>query len=127
MNNKKWYWALFVVTVLVINVFAFPIALFSLFGTAEGTSIFSLDYFIAAGILLLANAVNIQLFLSLRRGDERLVRAGFLLAALEVLTLLYTLNIGSMHNVDLIILLVLGVLGIILLGVEITQRVKNNR
>lgn len=127
MNNKKWYWALFVVTVLVINVFAFPIALFSLFGTAEGTSIFSLDYFIAAGILLLANAVNIQLFLSLRRGDERLVRAGFLLAALEVLTLLYTLNIGSMHNVDLIILLVLGVLSIILLGVEITQRVKNNR
>ena len=127
MNNKKWYWALFVVTVLVINVFAFPIALFSLFGTAEGTSIFSLDYFIAAGILLLANAVNIQLFLSLRRGDERLVLAGFLLAALEVLTLLYTLNIGSMHNVDLIILLVLGVLSIILLGVEITQRVKNNR
>lgn len=127
MNNKKWYWALFVVTVLVINVFAFPIALFSLFGTAEGTSIFSLDYFIAAGILLLANAVNIQLFLSLRRGDERLVLAGFLLAALEVLTLLYTLNIGSMHNVDLIILLVLGVLSIILLGVEITQCVKNNR
>lgn len=127
MNNKKWYWALFVVTVFVVNVFAFPIALFSLFGTAEGTSIFSLDYFIAAGILLLANAVNIQLFLSLRRGDERLVRAGFLLAALEVLTLLYTLNIGSMHNVDLIILLVLGVLSIILLGVEITQRVKNNR
>lgn len=127
MNNKKWYWVLFVITVFVINVFAFPIALFSLFGTAEGTSIFSLDYFIAAGILLLANAVNIQLFLSLRRGDERLVRAGFLLAALEVLTLLYTLNIGSMHNVDLIILLVLGVLSIILLGVEITQRVKNNR
>ena len=127
MNNKKWYWALFVVTVFVVNVFAFPIALFSLFGTAEGTSIFSLDYFIAAGILLLANAVNIQLFLSLRRGDERLVLAGFLLAALEVLTLLYTLNIGSMHNVDLIILLVLGVLSIILLGVEITQRVKNNR
>lgn len=127
MNNKKWYWALFVVTVLVVNVFAFPIALFSLFGTAEGTSIFSLDYFIAAGIVLLANAVNIQLFLSLRRGDERLVLAGFLLAALEVLTLLYTLNIGSMHNVDLIILLVLGVLSIILLGVEITQRVKNNR
>ena len=127
MNNKKWYWALFVITVFVINVFAFPIALFSLFGTAEGTSIFSLDYFIAAGILFLANAVNIQLFLSLLRGDERLVRAGFLLAALEVLTLLYTLNIGSMHNVDLIILLVLGVLSIILLGVEITQRVKNNR
>lgn len=127
MNNKKWYWALFVITLFVINVFAFPIALFSLFGTAEGTSIFSLDYFIAAGILLLANAVNIQLFLSLRRGDERLVLAGFLLAALEVLTLLYTLNIGSMHNVDLIILLVLGVLSIILLGVEITQRVKNNR
>ena len=127
MNNKKWYWVLFVITVFVVNVFAFPIALFSLFGTAEGTSIFSLDYFIAAGILLLANAVNIQLFLSLRRGDERLVRAGFLLAALEVLTLFYTLNIGSMHNVDLIILLVLGVLSIILLGVEITQRVKNNR
>lgn len=127
MNNKKWYWALFVVTVLVVNVFAFPIALFSLFGTAEGTSIFSLDYLIAAGILFLANAVNIQLFLSLLRGDERLVRAGFLLVALEVLTLFYTLNVGSMHNIDLIILLVLGVLGVVLLGGEVTQRVKNNR
>ena len=66
--NKTVQWIIWVLALVAINIPIIPIALFSLFGTAEGTSIFSIDYLIAAGILLIGNIIIIQLFLAIRKG-----------------------------------------------------------
>lgn len=65
--NKPVQWIIWVVALVAINIPTILIASFSLFGTAEGTSIFSVDYLIAAGILLLGNIIILQLFLAIRK------------------------------------------------------------
>ena len=62
MNRSIYYWGIWVIALICINLGGIPIALFSLFGTPSGTSIFSLDYFIAFSIFLLSNVSVIQLF-----------------------------------------------------------------
>lgn len=66
--NKTAQWIIWVLALVAINIPTILIASFSLFGTAEGTSIFSVDYLIVAGILLLGNIIIIQLFLAIRKG-----------------------------------------------------------
>lgn len=66
--NKAVQWLIWVLALVAINIPTVLIASFSLFGTAEGTSILSVDYLIAAGILLLGNIIIIQLFLAISKG-----------------------------------------------------------
>lgn len=66
--NKIAQWIIWILALVAINIPTILIASFSLFGTMEGTSIFSVDYLIAAGILLLCNIIIIQLFLAIRKG-----------------------------------------------------------
>ncbi len=125
-NNRLIYWLLWGMALVVINTFTVPIAMFSLFGTAEGTSIFSIDYAIFFAIFIGANAVILQLLLSILRRDERLILTGLVIAVAQIIALFYVVTIGSMHGYDLIALLVIVVLAIILLGVEVTKRLKNH-
>lgn len=66
--NKTIQWIIWGLALVAINIPTILIAAFSLFATTEGTSIFSVDYLIVIGILILANIIMIQLFLAIRKG-----------------------------------------------------------
>ncbi len=88
MKRKKTvYWIIWSLVFIVINMGAYPIAAFSLFGTQEGTSIFSLDYLIAFSILALSNIITIQLFISLRKQDQKGFLYGLIIAIIEACAL----------------------------------------
>lgn len=82
--KKLIYWIIWSLVFIVINIEALLIANFSLFGTAEGTSIFSLDYLIAFGIIVLANIISIQLFISSRKQDQKSFLFGLVIAIIQV-------------------------------------------
>ena len=104
--NKFMYWIIWSLVLIVINIGAFPIAMFSLFGTAEGTSIFSLDYFIAFSIMLLANIVTIQLFVSARKQNQKTFIIGLVLAIIEACAFLLFIFTGTEFAVCLALVLV---------------------
>lgn len=73
-----------ILATVAINVGAIPLAFFSLFGTAEGTSIFSIDYLIFTLILVLANLTVVQLFMAIKKDNKRLFAYGLIVAIAEV-------------------------------------------
>ena len=87
MKNSM-YWLLAGLVVVVINLGAIPISAFSLFGTAEGTSIFSIDYLIAFAILFIPNIVTISLFVSIRKQNVKAFFIGVGLAIVEALVMM---------------------------------------
>ncbi|MBF4500663.1 hypothetical protein IRY55_04730 [Savagea sp. SN6] len=85
--NKTLQWILTIAIGLVIISLAWPIASFSLFGTAEGTSIFSIDYAIAFLLMIIPLFVVGLLAVSTYRGVTKWVYAGYGLATIEMLVL----------------------------------------
>lgn len=65
--KKQMYWIIFGLVLVIINLGVIPISVFSLFGTEEGTSIFSLDYLIAFTILFIPNIITISLLVSAKK------------------------------------------------------------
>ncbi|MFJ7746857.1 hypothetical protein [Peribacillus sp. NPDC097295] len=112
--KKTIYGVIWGLVLIVINMGAFPIALFSLFGTSEGTSIFSLDYLIAFSIVLLANIITIQLFISFRRQNQKDFLIGLIIAIIEVCSFVLFIN-GNMDYSISLTLAALSVVGAILL------------
>lgn len=82
--NKSIMWVLSIIGLIGINVGAIPIAIFSMFDTAEGTSIFSFDYALAFGIIVAANIVVAQMIVSTVKGQTNLFLAGLVVAVVEV-------------------------------------------
>ena len=97
--KKSAYWFIFAVVLVLINLSAIPLALFSLFDTQSGTSIFSIDYLIAFTILLIPNIVTISLFVSVRKGHVKSFFVGLVLAMIEVITM-----VSLFFNLDFLIL-----------------------
>lgn len=104
--KKSMNWMIWGLVLIVINMGAFPIALFSLFGTAEGTSIFSLDYLIAFLIVLLANIVTIQLFVSIRRQNQKTFLIGLILAIIEISAFVLFIYSGTNFTVCVTLVLI---------------------
>ena len=104
--NKLMYWIIWSLVLIVINMGAFPIAMFSLFGTVEGTSIFSLDYLIAFSIMLLANIVTIQLFVSIREQNQKTFLIGLVLAIIEACAFVLFIFTGTEFSVSLALVLI---------------------
>ena len=115
--KKKMYGIIWSLVVIVINIGAFPIALFSLFGTSEGTSIFSLDYLIAFSIVALANIITIQLFISFRRQNQRDFLLGLIIAIIEVCSIVFFIN-GTLNFSICLTLAAISVVGAILLLIK---------
>lgn len=65
--NKTLQWIIWILALIAINIPTLSFASFALFGTAEGTSIFSIDYLLAVGILIAGNIITVQLFLAIRK------------------------------------------------------------
>ena len=104
--NKLMSWIIWGLVLIVINMGAFPIALFSLFGTAEGTSIFSIDYLIAFSIMLLANIVTIQLFIAARRQDQKGFLFGLIFAIMEVCAFVLFIYTGAAFSLCLTLVII---------------------
>ena len=85
--NKTFQWILTIAIGLVIISLACPIASFSLFGTAEGTSIFSIDYAIAFLLIIIPLLVVVLLAVATYRGVMQWVYVGYGLATVEMLVL----------------------------------------
>ncbi|MFE6169353.1 hypothetical protein ACFVP8_16005 [Viridibacillus arvi] len=90
--NKTMQWIIWILTMIVINLSAFLIASFSLFGTQEGTSIFSLDYAIAFGIIVVANIITTQLYLAIRKGDQKGFVYGLFVVLIQAISLFMLTN-----------------------------------
>lgn len=104
--NKTAQWIIWLLALVAINIPTILMASFSLFGTAEGTSIFSVDYLIAAGILFLGNIIIIQLFLTIRKGRYQ----GFI----------FGLSVAVAQAIGLyLIVMVYVTAGLIIMGVSI--------
>lgn len=115
--KKTTYGIIWGLVFIVINMGAFPIALFSLFGTSEGTSIFSLDYLIAFSIVLLANIITIQLFISFRKQNQKDFLFGLMIAIIEVCSFVFFIN-GNMDFSICLTLAAISVVGAILLLIK---------
>ena len=96
--KKFLYWLLSGLALIVINLAAAPIALFSLFGTVSGTSIFSVDYLIAFTIMFIPNIVTISLFVSAKKQHANAFFTGLGIAVLEAIAL-----VTLVFNMELII------------------------
>ena len=114
--KKTINWIIWSLVLIVINMGAFPIALFSLFGTAEGTSIFSLDYLIAFLIMLLANIVTIQLFVSIRKQKQKAFLIGLVLAIIEICGFVLFIYTGTDFMICLALVLISIIGAAVLLG-----------
>ncbi len=113
--KKAVYWMIWTLVLVAINIIAFPIALFSIFGTAEGTSIFSIDYLIAFSIILLANIISVQLFIAIRKQDQNGFLIGLVLAIMEVGSFVLLINSTADFMVCLALAAVSMIGGVILL------------
>ena len=85
--NKTIQWMIWVLALVAVNIPVVSLASFSLFSTAEGVGFLSVDYLIAAGILLVGNIVMIQLFLAIRKNHMKGFIYGLLVATLEAVGL----------------------------------------
>lgn len=90
--KKSIYWIIWTLVFIVINIEALLIANFSLFGTAAGTSIFSLDYLIAFAIIVLPNIISIQLFISSRKQDQTNFLFGLVIAIIQMCSFVIIFN-----------------------------------
>ena len=96
--NKTIYWIIWSFTLIIINMGAFPIALFSLFNTQAGTSIFSIDYLLAFSIVLCANIVSIQLFIATKRKNQKEFLFGLVFSIVEISSfILFIYNIEAFY------------------------------
>ena len=103
--KKSMYWIILGLVLVVINLAAIPISAFSLFGTAEGTSIFSIDYLIAFAILVIPNIVTISLFVSAKKENVTEFFIGVGLAIVEVITMTSIL-FGILESMMLVAVLI---------------------
>lgn len=95
--NKSIMWVLSIIGLIGVNVGAIPIAIFSMFDTAEGTSIFSFDYALAFGIIVAANLVVAQMIVATVKGQQSLFVSGLVVAVVEValFTMFYSGYVGT--------------------------------
>lgn len=114
--KKTMYWIIWGLALIAINIGAVPIAMFSLFGTAEGTSIFSIDYLIAFSIVVLANLISIQLLIALRKQDQKGFLFGLVIAIIEVSS--FVLFINSVDFSICIALAAISIVGAIILLIK---------
>ncbi len=103
--SKSTYWILWAATLLVINLFVFPLATLT---TEEGAGIFSKDTLSMLMVILLCNIVTVQLFLAARKEDQQHFTYGLVTAGIFVLSMFF---IWQKLFIQLaIILLVLSIL-----------------
>ncbi|MCM3324776.1 hypothetical protein [Cytobacillus kochii] len=118
--NKIIQWIIWSLIIIVVNLSAVLIAMFSLFGTQEGTSIFSLDYAIAIGIILVANFITIQLFFAIRNSHQKGFILGLIVAVLQAFSLYLLIN--TFLNLSIILIAVSIIAALVLLVIEIKNR-----
>ncbi|WP_050616406.1 hypothetical protein [Bacillus testis] len=119
--KKSMYWMIWILALIVINIGAIPLALFSLFDTAEGTSIFSLDYLIAFSIIVLANLITIHLFISARKQDQKGFLSGLVIVIIEACS--FVLFIYSMGAFSIsAVLAAISVVGAVILLIKSARR-----
>lgn len=124
--KKSTYWIIWSLAFIVINIGAFPIAAFSLFGTLEGTSIFSLDYVIALSILLLPNIVSLQLFIALRKQDQKGFLFGLLLAIMEASAfILLFYHFDAFYICLALALIIISIIGALVLLLTSKKTIKS--
>lgn len=119
--NKTIQYIILSLIFIVINLSAFQIASFSLFTTKEGTSIFSLDYLFAFGIMIVANFITIQLFLAIRKNQQKGFILGLIIAALQAIGF-YILIYNTMINFGLILCIISILAALVLLFIELKKR-----
>ncbi|KAB7704706.1 hypothetical protein F9802_16125 [Bacillus aerolatus] len=118
--NKAWFWFTWVLTFIVVNLAAVPIAMFALFGTQEGTSIFSADYAVAAGIFLLSNFITLQMLIAGRKDYKKGFLVGLNVAVLQVAGLV--VFISTISTAAIIFTMVIIVIAAVLLIQELRRR-----
>lgn len=118
--KKSMYWIIWSLVFVSINIGAFPIAAFSLFGTSEETSIFSLDYLIAFSIIVLPNIISVQLLISLRKQDQKGFLVGLIFAILEVCS--FILFVSTFETLISIPLVAISIVGAVVLLIKPINR-----
>ena len=117
--KKSFYWLLSGLALIVINLATAPIALFSLFGTVSGTSIFSVDYLIAFAIMCIPNIVTISLFVSAKKQHANAFFTGLGLSVVEAIALV-TLVFNLDFIIPCVIIVALCAMGGLALIVKLT-------
>ena len=123
--KKSMYWMILGLVLVVINLGAIPISVFSLFGTTEGTSIFSIDYLVAFSILFIPNIVTISLFVSAKKENVTAFFIGVVLAIVEVVVMMIII-FGMIDSIVLVAALMglCAVGGIVLIVIPSTKLVN---
>lgn len=119
--NKAMHWLLIGAITVVIVIPSWLIASFSLFGTSEDTSIFSLDFLVAGIIFSIPLLVIILLILALTRNAMKWVYRGYALATLEMLVL-----VGIVYSSLPFILFAIGIIVVSIVSIfgirQVTKR-----
>lgn len=103
-----------ILAVIGINLGAIPMALFSLFDTQEGTSLFSVDYLLAFSIFLIPNLVSVGLFTFIKKESMKefyiclgLAFLNAVLVAVAALTFEYVTAIAAIVTISSLVSLFL--------------------
>ena len=121
--NKTIQWLLTIAITIVIITTAGLIASFSLFGTAEGTSFFSIDFLIAGLILIIPLLVVLLLIIAIRKENTPWVYRGFVLATLEMAVLAGLVYSSLPFTIFVIVVLAVAIFSIYGIS-QLLKRVK---
>lgn len=81
--NKTFQWIIWVLALIAVNIPILTLASFSLFSSAEGASILSIDYLIAASIIIVGNIITTQLFFTIYKNHYTAFIYGLLTAVAQ--------------------------------------------
>ncbi|MFK2826221.1 hypothetical protein QYG89_11150 [Bacillus sp. B190/17] len=118
--NKAWFWFIWALTFLVVNLAAVPIATFALYGIQKGMSIFSVDYMTAVGTFLFSNLITLHILIAGRKRNKKGVVIGTNIAVLQVACLI--VFISTISTTAIIFTMMVIIAAAILLVKELRGR-----
>ncbi|AIQ37949.1 MULTISPECIES: hypothetical protein [unclassified Paenibacillus] len=117
-TNKTMYWVVWIIALIGINCYAFPLAIWSTFaGTEEAKWLWIL---IAVGIYLLLNLGIIQMYIAIKQDKFRFVWIGLIVAVVQFIAMMI---LGGEFEGDMPLLL--GTLAVFIILI-IAQRYDNH-
>ena len=118
--NKVLFWFTWGLAFIVLNLAAFPIAAFILYGVREDAGVFSVPFMRVVGLFLLINLITLQMLIAGRKENKRGFGLGLIVAVMQLLGLL--IFISTISTGAVVFMMLLFVFAAVLLVKEIRRR-----
>ena len=111
--QKFVYHMIWVLMLLIINLFTLPISIYSLFILERGTNITAMDYTLAILILLFSNFITFQLFFAIKKNQKKNALYGIIVSIVQIIS--YILFVHLYEITGIIFFLISVIASVILI------------